>query len=110
MDLQFLSFTPTDDERAAVDAAVAGRPPSRDLLLPALHAVNDRVGWISQGALNHICETLEVPPADAYGVASFYSLFSLVERPKRVVHACVDLACKVNGAERVTDALTCEAV
>ncbi|MCS7484019.1 NAD(P)H-dependent oxidoreductase subunit E [Umezawaea endophytica] len=106
MDLQFLSSTPTDDERAAVDAAVAGQAPSRDLLLPALHAVNDRVGWISQGALNHICRTLEVPPADAYGVASFYSLFSLVERPKRVVHACVDLACKVNGAERLTDALT----
>ena len=106
MDLKFLSFTPTDDERDAVDRAVAGKPPTRDLLLPVLHAVNDRVGWISQGALNHVCQTLEVPPADAYGVASFYSRFSLVERPKRVVHACVDLACKVNGAEKLTDALT----
>ena len=30
----------------------------RDLLLPALHAVQDRVGWISRGALNYICRRL----------------------------------------------------
>ncbi|MER6796714.1 NAD(P)H-dependent oxidoreductase subunit E, partial [Amycolatopsis mediterranei] len=73
---------------------------------PALHAVNDRVGWISQGALNLICETLHVPPADAYGVASFYSLFALDERPERVVHVCTDLACRITGAETVCDVLT----
>ena len=41
----------------------------RDLLLPALHAVQDRVGWISPGALGYICRRLTVPPAEAYGVA-----------------------------------------
>ena len=40
----------------------------RDLLLPALHAVQDRVGWISRGALNYICRRLIVPPAEAWGV------------------------------------------
>lgn len=102
MDLRFLNAEPTDAEREAVDAVGDGR----DQLLPALHAVNDRVGWISQGALNHICRRLNVPPAEAYGVASFYALFSLKERPPRVVHVCTDLACQVNGAEAVCDALT----
>jgi len=101
MDLRFLNAEPTDAERHAVDALGAG---SRDQLLPALHAVNDRVGWISQGALNHICRRLNVPPAEAYGVASFYALFSLKERPPRVIHVCTDLACRVNGAEAVTEA------
>nr|WP_245805356.1 NAD(P)H-dependent oxidoreductase subunit E [Amycolatopsis australiensis] len=41
---------------------------------------------MSQSALNLICETLHVPPAVAYGVASFYALFALEERPQRVVH------------------------
>nr|WP_225956446.1 NAD(P)H-dependent oxidoreductase subunit E [Amycolatopsis lexingtonensis] len=91
------------EEREAVAGFAGG---GRDQLLPALHAVNDRVGWISQGALNLICETLHVPPADAYGVASFYSLFALEERPERVVHVCTDLACRVNGAETVCDVLT----
>ena len=41
----------------------------RHLLLPALHAVQKKVGWISQGAFNEICRQLLVPPAEAYGVA-----------------------------------------
>ena len=66
----------------------------RDLLLPTLHAIQDRIGWISQGALNHACRRLTVPPADAYGVASFYALLSTVPRPARVVHVCDDMACR----------------
>ncbi|HWD05203.1 MAG TPA: NAD(P)H-dependent oxidoreductase subunit E [Amycolatopsis sp.] len=104
MDLQFLDLVASAEERAAVDALPDGA--GRDQLLPALHAVNDRVGWISQGALNYICEKLHVPPADAYGVASFYALFSLTERPARVVHVCTDLACQINGAGTVCETLT----
>ena len=48
----------------------------RDELLPALHAVQDRVGWISEGALQYICKRLTVPPAEAWGVVTFYHLFA----------------------------------
>jgi NADH-quinone oxidoreductase subunit F len=87
----------TPEEREAIDAAVIIS--ARHLLLPALHAAHARVGWISEGALNHICERLSVPPAEAYGVASFYSMFSTKPRPRSVVHVCDDIACRVNGAE-----------
>ena len=73
----------------------------RHLLLPALHALQSRVGWISPGGLNYVSERLTVPPAEAYGVATFYAMFSVEERPKTVVHVCDDLACRVNGAEDV---------
>ncbi|NKE59537.1 NADH-quinone oxidoreductase subunit E [Lentzea sp. PSKA42] len=105
MDLKLLDIEPTEAERVVVDLFTGM---GRDQLLPALHAVNDRVGWISQGALNHICRVLHIPPAEAYGVASFYSLFSLTERPAKVVHVCVDLACQVNGAKSLCDRLTDE--
>jgi NADH-quinone oxidoreductase subunit F len=77
----------------------------RHLLLPALHAVNDRIGWISVGALNYICGRLNVPPADAFGVATFYHLFSLEPRPATVVHVCDDIACLANGADAVCAAM-----
>ena len=67
-------------------------------MLPALHAVNDRVGWVSQGALNYIAQRLSVPPAELYGVLTFYALFSPRPRPRRVLHVCTDLACAANGA------------
>ena len=69
----------------------------RHLLLLTLHAVNDRVGWISQEAIDHIAERLDASPAEIYGVASFYALFSLTERPAHQVHVCVDLACRSQG-------------
>jgi NADH-quinone oxidoreductase subunit F len=57
------------------------------------------VGWVSPGALGYICERLHVPPAEGYGVASFYALLALEERPKVIAHVCDDIACKVAGAE-----------
>jgi len=110
MDLRFLEAAPSTVERSAIDAALAGTDLGRDQLLPALHAANDAVGWISEGALNHICRRLSAPPAEAYGVATFYSLFSMDERPRQVVHVCVDLACKINGAEALAAAQTAHVV
>ncbi|HEX5188205.1 MAG TPA: NAD(P)H-dependent oxidoreductase subunit E [Streptosporangiaceae bacterium] len=73
----------------------------RHLLLPALHAVQERIGWISPGALDYVCARLTIPPAEAYGVASFYALFRTTPAPTTVVHVCDDIACQVNGAERL---------
>ena len=119
----------TGEERAAVDQ-VLGPPESgwhggdrnidleghvghagraareqRHLLLPALHALQGRMGWISEGGMNYVCQRLSVPPAEAYGVASFYALLSLKPGPKTVVHVCDDIACRVNGAERLIERL-----
>jgi NADH-quinone oxidoreductase subunit F len=80
----------------------------RDLLLPALEAAVARTGWLSHGALNHVCRRLSVPPAEAYGVATFYSLLPTIERPPVVAHVCDDLACRLAGAERVCEALEAE--
>ncbi len=94
-------------ERSAVDAVLGPPGPApggreawakRHLLLPALHALQARAGWISPGGLNHVCERLGVPPAEAFGVASFYTMFSLEPRPPRVVHVCDDIACRTAGA------------
>ena len=71
----------------------------RDLLLPSLHALQDRVGQITQPGLNYVCRRLSVPPAEAYGVATFYALFTTKPRPPAVAHVCDDIACRLAGAE-----------
>jgi NADH-quinone oxidoreductase subunit F len=109
-DLKLLSAEPSEAERAAIDA-VLGAPPEanghrvgradrehRHLLLPALRAAQRRVGWVSEGALGYASRRLSVPPAEAYGVATFYALLSLEERPADVTHVCTDLACALKGA------------
>ncbi|MGV9526082.1 NAD(P)H-dependent oxidoreductase subunit E [Streptomyces cellulosae] len=128
MDLRFGDSKPTDEERAAVDALL-GPPESswegadrsdadlrwarggraardrRDLLLPGLHALNDRVGWISEGGLDYLCRRLTVPPSEAYGVATFYAMFSVRPRPATVLHVCTDLACAAAGAPKLCEAV-----
>jgi NADH-quinone oxidoreductase subunit F len=71
----------------------------RHLLLPALRAAQQRTGWVSEGALGYASRRLAVPPAEAYGVASFYALLALEERPADVTHVCNDLSCMLAGAE-----------
>lgn len=108
MDLKFSSSLPSPGERAAVDAALgpeAGDSP-RHMLLPVLHSIQSRVGWISPGALNYACRRLHIPPAEAYGVAEFYGLFSTEPRPECVVHICDDLACRLRGSGKICETLT----
>jgi NADH-quinone oxidoreductase subunit F len=91
-------------ERGAADGRVAygghAARSRRHLLIPVLHAVQERIGWISPGALDHVCARLTVPPAEAYGVASFYALFRTTPSPAAVVHVCDDLACRIGGGEQ----------
>ena len=73
----------------------------RTYLLPVLHAIQNRIGWISEGALNYASRQLDIPPADSFGVASFYGLLSTAPQPPSVAHVCDDIACKVKGADRL---------
>jgi NADH-quinone oxidoreductase subunit F len=128
VDIQTSGGPATAEETAAVDS-VLGAPESaweggerrpqddhvahggraarsqRHLLLPVLHAVQDRIGWVSRGALEYACRRLAVPPADAYGVASFYSRFALKERAALTVEVCDDIACKCAGADELCSSL-----
>ncbi|MBI5513185.1 MAG: NAD(P)H-dependent oxidoreductase subunit E [Deltaproteobacteria bacterium] len=107
MDLRHLDDAPSEDERDAVDRCLQGQaePAPRHLLLPCLHALQGRVGWVSRGGLGYLCRRLELAPAEVFGVASFYALFALSERPREVLHVCDDLACGMRGAPALTQAL-----
>lgn len=111
MDLKPIPDRPTNEERSAVDAVldpvVGGEAEhglrevkaGRTWLLPALNALQSQIGWVSPGGLGYICERLSVPPAEAFGVASFYALLALGERPRAFAHVCNDIACKMAGAD-----------
>jgi NADH-quinone oxidoreductase subunit F len=129
VDLKLLDAEATLAERHAVDA-VLGPPTSgwegghrrpgidgrlavgghearaqRHRLLPTLLALQEHVGWISPGALSYVCQRLDAPPAEVYGVATFYALLSVEPRPPRVVHVCEDLACRCRGSDELIAAL-----
>ena len=123
-DLKFTDAEASPGEIAAVDAVLgdargviqeherlvrAGtkrRHRLRHLLLPALHELQRESGWISPGGLNYVSDRLQVPPAEAYGVASFYELFKVDEAPAHdgpVHHVCIDGPCRADAEQKIAD-------
>ena len=107
MDLHLTTDQPTLSERSAVDGELGadnGEPETEDArsqreqLLPALHAIQARIGYITAGAVNYLAQRLDVAPAEIHGVASFYGMFSLTPRAPVVAHVCDDIACLARGA------------
>jgi NADH-quinone oxidoreductase subunit F len=105
LDLHLTPDRPSADEKDAVDGelgpAEAGHTAPRHKLLPVLHAIQSHIGYLSPGALNYVAQRLDVAPAEIYGVASFYGMFSLAPRPGVVAHVCDDIACLTRGAGKL---------
>ncbi len=87
-----------EDERL-VRSGRTRRLERRHLLLPTLIALQEEVGWISPGGLNHVADRLQVPPAEAYGVATFYDLLRTTEPTHEgaTTWVCVDPACRITA-------------
>lgn len=77
-------------------------------LIPALHAVQERYGYLAEEALKVVAEQLEVSMAKIYGVATFYSYFSVVPKGEHIIRVCLGTACYVKGAQELIDNLSQE--
>lgn len=97
----------TEREQSAVDRALArlGGEPQRSDLLPLLHALQEDLGWLPQGALRHLADRMNLPFPDVWGVATFYALFRLEPPRGVVVHVCDDVPCRLRGAGSLLQAL-----
>ena len=73
------------------------------LLLPALHAAQDELGWLSSDALSEIGDYLQIPSSQVKEVASFYSMYSLSPVGKYHLKICTNVACWLRGCNQLVD-------
>ena len=85
-----------------VAAEYAGR---RGSVIPVLQKVQDQIGYLPPEVMQRIGERLGVPPAQIFGVASFYAQFRFVKPGEHMIKVCLGTACHVCGAGRIVDAL-----
>jgi len=71
------------------------------LMLPALHAAQDEIGWLPSDVMQEIAEFLEVHPAQVLEVASFYTMFNLKPVGKYHLKICTNVACCLRGGEEL---------
>ena len=72
-------------------------------LISVLHEAQDMFGYLSEELQLFISRKLGLTAAKVFGVATFYSYFTLEPRGKHVINICMGTACFVKGAEKVLE-------
>ena len=84
-----------------VDAFLDSLPDKNGALIPTLHKAQEAYGYLPKEVQLYIAQKLEIPAAKVYGVATFYSLFSMEKRGQFRINICMGTACYVRSAEAV---------
>jgi len=74
-------------------------------IMPIMHAAQEIFGYLPLEVQNFIAEELDIPLTDIYGVATFYSHFTLQPQGKYTINVCLGTACYVKGAQKILDKL-----
>lgn len=87
-----------DNERLALE--IIGRYPRRkSAMIPLLHLAQEQHGWVSEEAMSHIAELLEITSAEVLGTCSFYEMFKRHPVGEYHVNICHGISCHLMGAD-----------
>jgi NADH-quinone oxidoreductase subunit E len=82
-------------------------PDRRAVVLPALHAVNEQLGYVPREAVVEIAELLGLAPAEVQDTLSFYGFFRQDAPAGQVrVWVCRSLSCAARGGEELLEYLS----
>jgi formate dehydrogenase subunit gamma len=93
----------TPPERDGVSAALLANEGVAGALLPVLHAVQERVGYVPPAAVPEIANALNLSHAEVYGVLTFYHDFRTAPGGRHVVRICCAEACQAVGSAALVD-------
>jgi bidirectional [NiFe] hydrogenase diaphorase subunit len=91
----------TDKRWMIVQGTMRKHGYSRNALIETLHTVQQSFGFLDKDAIRFVAASLQIPPSQAYGVATFYHLFQLRPPGRHTCQICLGTACYINGAERL---------
>ncbi len=74
-------------------------------VIEAFHALEKELGYLPEEAVIEVARAFKVSAAEAYGVATFYSMFSTEARGRNVIRLCESAPCHVAGAAEVVAVL-----
>ncbi len=98
------SFAFTDENRQWAEAQVKKYPPGRQasaVLALLRRAQKQGEGWLSEPAIRHVAEFLDMPLIRVLEIATFYTLFNLRPVGKYFVQLCGTTPCWLKGADNL---------
>lgn len=88
-----------------LDIHIAQWKAKKGALMPVMHAAQGIFGCLNESVQAHISDVMGIPMSEIYGVATFYSRFTLEPKGKYIFGVCLGTACYVRGAQSVHDEL-----
>jgi len=75
-------------------------------LIPLMQEIQKAFGYVPKDSINLIAKTMDMYPAEIYGVLTFYTQFYLTPRGKHTIKVCQGTACHVMGGKEILDYLS----
>ena len=76
---------------------IALYPHPRSALIPLLHLAQEQDGHLTEDAMEHVGELLDLTPAEVYGTATFYDMLFTEPVGRHLIAICTNIACLLNG-------------
>jgi formate dehydrogenase subunit gamma len=89
------------EHEAEIRALAEARAAEAGALLPILHAVQDRFGYVPEMAVPIVAKVLNLSRAEVHGVVTFYHFFRTTPPGKRTLYVCRAEACQSMGSRAV---------
>jgi NADH-quinone oxidoreductase subunit E len=96
-----MNFTVPAGLEPEVDELITHYPQKRSASLMVLHAVQERLGWISREAIEWTAKKLELEPINIYELVTFYPMFRQEPVGKYQIKVCRTLSCALGGSHKL---------
>jgi NADH-quinone oxidoreductase subunit E len=91
----------SDANVAVAREIIARYPRKKSALIPLVHLSQEQNGYVTEAAMKHVAELLDVTPAEVYGTASFYEMFRFEPTGKYLINICGTMSCALLGAHEL---------
>lgn len=98
-------FEGTEEQMRMLCDSIEAHRNEAGALMPVLHEAQSIYGYLPAEVQQVIADGLNVPLAEVYGVATFYSQFSLAPKGKHRISVCLGTACYVKGSDKILEAV-----
>ena len=93
----------TPDMYRKIDEIIARYKDKPGSLIPVLQQAQEVCGYLPHAVQRYVAQGMKMSPSVVFGVATFYSFFTLVPRGKHVIRVCLGTACYVKRSEEILE-------
>lgn len=94
-------FRETEEQKQQLQEVIERNKVQPGALLPILHEAQEIYGYLPIEVQQRVADGLGISLSEVYGVATFYSRFSLTPKGKHRISVCLGTACYVKGADKI---------